>query len=354
MFEDSYVGLETVEAVPQRCCSAPSWGPCPTCQNALDARRSSKWFSRTFGFVEGYQSAGGSVVHLTTPLPKFAVAPGCQHLVDRLLGSARFKQDLVAERTVIKRENLKKVLAKRKADGKRCMPTYQRTGPLAKLRAREWVDKNFEPQFQLECYWRGYLQAVVESWGVFIPRDKKTSGWSYRYPDMLTAETYSKSVFPKFEGEAQRVLPALLSHLLKLFKARLRKRGIRFKSIDTMEVGKKGGYHFHLLIGCLKGVNLAQFETELKSEWHAVSGNVHWFEVKKSSKKSGRKSVKKSWFDRVDSAAGAARYVSKYVSKSHFPDTRVRSSQFLYLAQYERDAALIRSGVLREADLSAG
>ena len=249
-------------------------------------------------------------------------------------GRKSFRCHQVDERFGLEKKRLEKRLAERKAAGKLGLPNpgYRARNRHARQNATRYVHKRIEELVQLEAYKRGYLQAVVEEWGVFIPREKKTSGFSYIAPNML-GETYRRHTELKFEGDAQRVLPLLLSHLLKLFKARLRKADIPFRSVDVMEVGNEGGYHFHCLVGFPSSVTLSAVEVQFRNAWHAVSGNSRW----------------QDWFKRIDSGRSAAAYVTKmagYLTKQHLSKSRVRSSQYLFLSKIVRDRRLVQFGFL--------
>ena len=348
----------------EACCDAPVYEECGQCATALLKRRSAHWFRRVEGFVNAFLAAGGAAVLVSAPLPMLAVIPKHAHRVKALSCSAQFRRLLISRRIDEEAANLKQVLADRAAADKVGLVNPDDFDDIVAERARRWVHKNFASQLQLECFKRGYLQFTVTFRNkkrepirtVFIPRSRVFAGvkghipvkrkalisgprrrswydtFEYQVPNMLSNPGYWLANGDRPDTESVRVLPALLSYLWSLFRERLRKRGVRFQSIDVMERGSEGGYHMHMVAGVLKGVVLADMEAAFREEWHAVSGNL---------------SFGSAWFQRAD-AAGAARYVSKYVSKAHLPDTRVRSSQYLFLSNYARDAALVRLSQLEE------
>lgn len=317
------------------------------------------------------------------------------------------RDDFIAKRFEEEKKNLKKRLRARELAGKKSLHnnSYKRRNRYARQAAQRYVHARLEELIQLEAHNRGWLQAVVvgrenDVWGVFVPRVRRSVGTGSYVAPAMGSERYRKntgglSEFDKafnaaaaagepqpwhpyicnkkaskvkgrprqarikagtFDtqglsdasdledaGIIQRVLPLLLSTLLKRCYARVRKADVTFSSVQVLEIGTKGGYHFHNLLAFPSGTVLSQVRRTFKDAWHAVSGNSYW----------GRPGSSKTWFEPIDSGGSAAAYVAKmaeYLTKQHLPKSRVRSSQFLYLNEAVRDKRLVEQGFLSEPE----
>lgn len=317
------------------------------------------------------------------------------------------RDDFIAKRLVEEKKNLKKRLRARELAGKKSLHnnSYKRRNRFARQAAQRYVHSRLEELIQLEAHNRGWLQAVVvgrdnDVWGVFVPRVRRSVGTgSYVAPAMgqqafrkrtgglsefdeafnaaaaagepqpwhpyicnekaskvkgrprkarVVAGTFDMQGLTSTKdledaGIIQRVRPLLLSTLLKRCYARVRKADVVFRSVQVLEIGTKGGYHFHNLLVFPGGSVLSQVRRTFKDAWHSVSGNSYW----------GRKDSKKTWFEPIDSGGSAAAYVAKmaeYLTKQHLPKSRVRSSQFLYLSEAVRDKRLVEQGFLSEPE----
>ena len=366
---------------------------CATCRSNLAVRKSAKWDKRAFAMLVGYEAHGGLAALVTFKLPLYAVRP--EHAAEY----AAFKADtdksttelFVAERLPIARKNLEIQLERRREVGRPGLPvkgsdSYEEHRPLvfqqdeetwvrrvnaaaistedaafeeafedlARDRASEYVRDNFDSLVQLYAYRQGWIQAVVESWNRYIPREPSTRGFNYICPDMLSSPIHFKATTEPVPAdiEPERILPLLLSHMISLVEKRMREEHLPYQKIGVIEQGSKGGYHFHMLLCCLPVEGrMDAIERRLKFHLHRILGNVQW-DSKVWSEEEDRY-VTKSWFARfpVSERAKLSKYISKYISKGWI-DTRVRSSTGLALSDVARDMSLQRQGFVPDRDLS--
>ena len=328
------------------CCAERDWEPCPICQIAKADLKRVRWKSKLRLLCEGYFAHEAPVVHLSSQVPKLGVRPEHEDEYAEFVRCPPI-EEFIANRLPEERRNFKNQLARRREAGKRGWFGVRRKSWFSKearRKATRWVHKHKAELVQKAAYERGWLQAVVEDWGIFIPgHPGQKGGFIHEAQNLLEDCQDRKSArgkYEHFEGRGQRVLPMLLSWFITKFKARLRAAGIPFRDVLVLEIGDsqaaddEGGYHFHALVCFLPDTKLSAMDAAFRREWHAVTGNSRWID----------------WFDRVEGAAGIAKYVAKlsgYLMKQHMSFSRVRSAQNLRLDDAHRDTALVAAGLLK-------
>ena len=187
---------------------------CMTCKTNRAVRKSVKWDRRACAVLQGYEAHEGLAAFVTFKLPMFALRP--EHVAEY----TAFKEDtdksttefFIAERLPVARKNLELQLNRRREAGRpgliyetdsyrhrpltpllseeefqnRVHPDARTTEEeafeeafenLAHARASEYVNDRFDSLVQLEAFRRGWIQAVVENWDRYIPREPSTRGF---------------------------------------------------------------------------------------------------------------------------------------------------------------------------------
>ena len=329
---------------------------CARCRETYMSFRQSAAALEAQCFAEGVlarASEGDRLFLVSVPIPMVAVRDKSAYNGRRLGEYQRLsKKKRKAHKRAFERK--KKVMFER--EGLKVGPEYYSPKRVKERKDAHklWLTEHKDDYYQLECIKSDVMRSVVVKEDAFIKREPYKSG--YRY--VLTEGQY------RLEQDVaryavQRVKPPALRWLFKQLEMRIRKlgrqNGFGIKYQAVIEQGKRGGYHYHVLLhvfGCDKTEELQvgdepienwQDEVELKAvlerEWFEVSGNVH-FETEESD------GSVKTWFQRVRSAAAAASYISKYISKGWF--SRRQTSKFLNLREAARDARLLRAGFCTE------
>ena len=230
------------------------------------------------------------------------------------------------------------------------------------LALKKWVSENADDYYQLQCMKADITRAIVESADVFMDRVAQGTGFKYVDNSVRSEEAIKGRLGPDVKRvKPQRVKPPGLRWLYKQFEMRVRQfgreHGFGIKYIAVIELGKKGGFHFHILLHVFPTVPGGSFpddavlEEAFRKMWFEVSGNIQFESEEEVTREDGtRVRVKKSWFSRVLTAEQAAAYVSKYIGKGWF--SRRQTSKFLNLKDAARDARLVKYGFL-DADISA-
>ena len=238
------------------------------------------------------------------------------------------------------------------------------------------VQDEVDNAWLLYCWHQGWMQACVQSRRVYIPMLREIETTLDGEP--VCRQVYGPSIEPYLHPKVAGVesLPegcptfrmprSVLTDMLKRYRNRLRKQGIKFRYIQVHESGERkadgteGDHeHVHCIIGfhefrIPEGASPAEVARvighrkrrrfRMAQAWHAVSGNIIW--------KSG------SWSEPVKKPADAGRYLAKYMSKS----MRGRStwvSHRLGLGRYNQERRLVDLGLLPErepvvSELAAG
>ena len=365
---------------------------CDTCKSNRAVRKSLKWATRARAFLQGYESHNGQAAFITFKLPKFALRPECRDEFEEFKSAPETTELFIQDRLLIARENLERQLNRRRSAGRPGLPVestdnFFQHRPLipllseeefvqrvnagaistedaafeeafeehARRKAKRYVNDRFDSLVQLEAFRRGWIQAVVDTWRRYIPREvHKRGGFNYVCEDMLSSPAHFKSVTEKLPDdiEPERVLPHLLSHMVSLVEKRMREDGLPYQRISVIEQGSQGGYHLHMLLCCLPVEGrMDAIEKRMRYHMHRVLGNVHW--STKTWHPPSKRYVIKSWFERfpISDHRRVSQYLSKYVSKGWI-DTRVRGSVGLALSDVARDMSLQKHNFVPDRDLT--
>lgn len=305
---------------------------CVVCAETYQKVRSADGAARAAAFAGGVLAHGDSLFLVSLPVPSVAVRS--DRLRDYRNGRLGSYARLRKRKRKMSAAAFQRKCNRLAEDGIKPHPRYFQDKAIKERKSAEsaWLSENKDSYYQLDCWRDGIIQSLVVNRGEFIPRVRVTKGYRYQ-ADVHGVVRGDKSATPKL---VERMKPPLLRWCLKQFEKRMREV-CDFKYIAVMEQGKKGMYHYHMLLHVHSAVP-RDLEQRLREAWFAVTGNLH-FEDEDG----------KSWFSRVLSVEQAAAYISKYLSKGWF--SRRQTSHHLNLSEAVRDARLIEYGFL-DGDVS--
>lgn len=216
----------------------------------------------------------------------------------------------------------------------------------------ELLSSEIREAWLLACWHEGWLQACVESARVYIPLQAERTvtrdgNYCIRQEYGPDPEPYLK---PRVAGVVSlpddcpvyRMPRAVVTDMLKRYRNRLRRAGIRFRYISVSESGTSEEHiHVHAVMGFdvnpdgKSGTATMQgYRVKMRRAWHAVSGNIIW--------RRGR------WSERVREVEKIGNYMGKYLTKDAGRQTWV--SHNLGLQRYNRERRLVDLGLLPARD----